>query len=171
MAASRATIINERTGTFSTEHPLGPWAPQGIEDMASSSNAERWRALTEEALAAATGVADRERARILWQIALGYRRLAQHAERRQNGRVARPAVSYGPEALTAICQAFDEAWRVLAVVAGNDPLEIETARLELATALLSVANEDSRDGKALRDAALQAIALSYPVVEEVEFSD
>src|SRR4051794_24576917 len=107
MAASR------RDGTFPTEHPLGRWPPEGIEDMASSNNAERWRALTEEALAAATRVADRDSARILWQIALGYRRLAQHAERRLKGRVARPAVSYGPEALTAICQAFDEAWRVL----------------------------------------------------------
>jgi hypothetical protein len=57
------------------------------------------------------------------------------------------------------------------MTAGNDPLEIETARLELATALLSVANEDSRDAKALRDEALQAIALSYPVVEEAEMSD
>ena len=69
--------------------------------------------------------------------------------------------SYGPEALKAIGQAFDEAWVTIAGNFGDDPLDIEKARLRLANALLSIAHEDSRDVEVLKRAALEAMALAY----------
>jgi hypothetical protein len=69
--------------------------------------------------------------------------------------------AFGPEALRTVCQAFDDAWREIAGNFGNDPRDIEKARLNLAKALLSVASEDSRDADALRNGALQALALDY----------
>jgi hypothetical protein len=69
--------------------------------------------------------------------------------------------SYGPDALKVIGKAFDEAWQSVEGNFGNDPHDIERARLRLATALLSVASEDSRDAEALKRGALQAMALNY----------
>ena len=67
--------------------------------------------------------------------------------------------SYGPDALKAIGQAFDEAWQT---VAGNfDADTTEAARLRLANAILSVATEDTRDVDALKRGALEAMALNY----------
>ena len=71
------------------------------------------------------------------------------------------AAAYGPDALKALGQAFDEAWASIAGNFGDDPSDIERARLKLATALLSVASEDSRDVEALKKAALQVMALGY----------
>jgi hypothetical protein len=76
--------------------------------------------------------------------------------------------SYGPEALKAIGQAFDEAWLTIAGNFGDDPLDVEKARIRLATALLSVAHEDSRDAEVLKNGALEAMALAYrerPAIE------
>src|SRR5215475_4449637 len=52
--------------------------------------------------------------------------------------------SLGPEALSAARQAFDNAW---AEIAGKfiGVAEKEAARLELATAILSVATNENRD--------------------------
>ena len=69
--------------------------------------------------------------------------------------------TYGPDALKVIGQAFDEAWRDIAGNFGDDPSEIEAARLKLAEAVLSVAHEDSRDVAALKSGALQAMALEF----------
>jgi hypothetical protein len=69
--------------------------------------------------------------------------------------------SYGPEALKAIGQAFDEAWLEIAGNFGDDPLDVEKARLRLVAAVLSVAHEESRNVEALKDGALQAMALGY----------
>lgn len=69
--------------------------------------------------------------------------------------------SYGPEALKAMGQAFDQAWESIAGNFGNDPLDIEKARSRLAHALLSIACEDSRDVTALKTGALEAMALAY----------
>ncbi len=69
--------------------------------------------------------------------------------------------SYGPETLKAMGQAFDEAWQSIAGNFGNDPQDIERARLRLASALLSITAEDSRDVEALKRGALQAMALDY----------
>jgi hypothetical protein len=66
--------------------------------------------------------------------------------------------SFGPEALKAVGQAFDTAWLE---IAGNFGDDVERARYKLATALLSVANEDSRDVEVLKQAALQRMALDY----------
>jgi hypothetical protein len=71
-------------------------------------------------------------------------------------------MSYGPETLKAMTQAFDQAW---AVVAGNISQDASgAARLRLANALLSVASEDSRNVDALKRRALEAMALSYHAV-------
>ena len=69
--------------------------------------------------------------------------------------------SYGPEALKAIGRAFDEAWVQIAGNFGDDPIDIEKARIRLARALLSVADDDSRDVRVLTQAALQRMALDY----------
>jgi hypothetical protein len=67
--------------------------------------------------------------------------------------------SYGPDVLNVITRAFDEAW---AVVAGNfGESSFNAGRTRLATALLSVAREDSLDVDALKRRALQAMSLSY----------
>jgi hypothetical protein len=41
------------------------------------------------------------------------------------------AASYGPEALKAMGQAFDEAWQTIEGNFGHDPQDIEKARLRL----------------------------------------
>ena len=69
--------------------------------------------------------------------------------------------AYGPNALKALGQAFEEVWASIAGNFGDDPSDIERARLKLATVLLSVASEDSRDVEVLKKAALQVMALGY----------
>jgi len=69
--------------------------------------------------------------------------------------------SYGPDALKAIGQAFDEAWLQIAGNFGEESGDIEKARLRLARALLSIAHEDSRDVGVLKQAALERMALEY----------
>jgi hypothetical protein len=69
--------------------------------------------------------------------------------------------SFGPEALKAIGKAFDQAWVQVAGNFGTDPATIEAARLRLAKAILSIADEESRDPAILRQAALERMALDY----------
>jgi hypothetical protein len=69
--------------------------------------------------------------------------------------------TFGPDALRVIGRAFDEAWRDIAGNFGDDPSKIEAARLKLAEAVLSVAHEDSRDVAALKNGALQVMALEF----------
>jgi hypothetical protein len=69
--------------------------------------------------------------------------------------------SFGPETVKVLGQAFDLAWLTIAKNFGNDPRDIERGRIRLAEALLSVASEDSRDVEALKNGALQAMALYY----------
>jgi hypothetical protein len=71
--------------------------------------------------------------------------------------------SFGPEALRAIGQALDAAWAEIAGNFGDDPDRVATARLKLADAMLSVADDDSRDVQVLKRAALQAMAKDYKV--------
>jgi hypothetical protein len=52
--------------------------------------------------------------------------------------------AYGPDALKALGQAFDEARASIAGNFGDDASDIERARLKLATALLSVARPRRR---------------------------
>jgi hypothetical protein len=69
--------------------------------------------------------------------------------------------AFGPEALKVIGTAFDEAWQEISGNFGSDPETIETARMKLANAVLSVAHEDSRNVEALKRVALQRMALDY----------
>jgi hypothetical protein len=71
------------------------------------------------------------------------------------------SASFGLEALQAITRAFEEAWSNIGGNFGTDPQDIEKARMRLATALLSVASEHSRDVQALKRAGLEAMALNY----------
>jgi len=57
-------------------------------------------------------------------------------------------------------RAFDEAWAQIATFFGN-PLMIEGARFTLASAILSVAGDESRDVGALKHAGIQAMAKQY----------
>ena len=69
--------------------------------------------------------------------------------------------AYGPEALKVIGQAFDEAWLDIAGNFGDDQPNVEKARNKLARAILSIADDDSRDVSALRRAALERMAFDY----------
>jgi hypothetical protein len=69
--------------------------------------------------------------------------------------------SFGPEAMKAIVAAFDAAWAEICGNFGDDPADLEKARLRLAKAVLSIANEDSRHVEVLKRAALQRMALDY----------
>jgi hypothetical protein len=69
--------------------------------------------------------------------------------------------SFGPETVKAMGQAFDQAWAEIAGNFGDTPTQVESARLRLAEAVLSVTSEDSRDVAALKLGALQAMAMDY----------
>jgi len=69
--------------------------------------------------------------------------------------------SFGPETLKAMGEAFDRAWSDIDGNFRDDPVDSEKARVRLAEALLSVADEDSRDIEVLKRAALQRMALDY----------
>jgi hypothetical protein len=71
--------------------------------------------------------------------------------------------AFGPEALEAIGKAFDAAWEEIAGNFGNDPRQVEAARLKLASAMLSITNEESRDVEVLKQAALERLTLDYRV--------
>jgi len=78
-------------------------------------------------------------------------------------------VSYGPEALKVIGQAFDEAWHDIAGNFGDDSPDLERARNRLARAILSIADEDSCDVAVLKQAALERMALDYKRRSEPNF--
>jgi hypothetical protein len=84
-----------------------------------------------------------------------------HRKTATNARQLIDGASFGPDALKAIGQAFDAAWAEIATNFGDDPMDVEKARLRLANALLSIAHEDSRDVEVLKRAALQSMALNY----------
>ena len=63
--------------------------------------------------------------------------------------------------MAALGQAFDEAWGTIESNFCGDLRDIEKARYRLATALLSVASDDSRDVELLKRSALEAMALAY----------
>jgi len=69
--------------------------------------------------------------------------------------------SFGPEALKAIGEGFDAAWKTIEGNFGNDTQDIAKARIRLAEAMLSIATDDSRDVETLKNGALQAMALNY----------
>ena len=78
--------------------------------------------------------------------------------------------SFGPDALKTVTSAFDAAWLEISHNLGTDPQTIEAARLRLAAAVLSVANEESRDAEALKVGALQAMAMDFRVSQKPRVS-
>jgi len=64
---------------------------------------------------------------------------------------------FGHDTLRAVAQAFDEVWGEIADSFGTHLVVVETARLELADTLLSIASEESRDVEVLKCFALQAM--------------
>ena len=71
------------------------------------------------------------------------------------------AASFGPATVQAMGLAFEEAWGEIAGKFGDTPAQIENARLRLADAMLSIVTEDSTDVAALKQGALQAMAMDY----------
>jgi hypothetical protein len=69
--------------------------------------------------------------------------------------------SFGPETVKAMGDAFDQAWAEIAGNFGDNPSQIASAQLRLADAVISVATEGSTDVPALKNGALQAMALDY----------
>jgi|SoiMethySBSTD1v2_1073268.scaffolds.fasta_scaffold155588_2 hypothetical protein len=68
---------------------------------------------------------------------------------------------FGPNAVKAIGQAFDEVWGEFAGKFGAHLVAIEAARLKLADALLSIASEETRDVEVLKCFASRAMARHY----------
>jgi hypothetical protein len=69
--------------------------------------------------------------------------------------------AYDPSTLKIITKAFDAAWSEIAHHFERDALHVQSARLKLADAILSVAKEDSQDAEDLKTAALQIMAREY----------
>lgn len=69
--------------------------------------------------------------------------------------------TYGPETLKVIGMAFDDAWSEIEGQFDHDGLQAQSVRLKLARALLSVADDDSRDPVELKNKALQITAMNY----------
>jgi hypothetical protein len=68
---------------------------------------------------------------------------------------------FGVETMKAMGAAFDQAWTRMAPIFGNIPQEVETARLRLAEAMLSVATEGNTDIADLKDRAIAAMAKQF----------
>ena len=69
--------------------------------------------------------------------------------------------AYGREALKVITKAFDDAWSEIAPHFDGDQQQVQSARLKLADAILSVATEHTRDPEQLKNQALEVMALGY----------
>jgi hypothetical protein len=118
---------------------------------------QHWRSLAGEARTIAESMSDPGQKTMMLSIAEAYVRLAERAELRQH----METTSFGPDALKVIGEAFDVAWAEIAGRFSDAPGEANVARLRLATALLSVASEDSRDVEALKKAALQRMTSAH----------
>jgi len=71
------------------------------------------------------------------------------------------AASFGPETMEAMGYAFNEAWARMAPIFGKIPQEVETARVRLAEAMLSIATEGNTDVEDLKNRAIEAMATGY----------
>ena len=68
---------------------------------------------------------------------------------------------YGPDVLSTLNQAFEEAWAEISSNFADDPLMVQSARHRLADALLRAADQEGcRDLDRLKTAALRAMALN-----------
>ena len=120
---------------------------------------KHWRRLEAEARLIALSLSDPKVKRAMLSVADGYGSIAMRADAQRAERLMN-SISYGPEALKAIAAAFDAAWEDIADFR-SAPEAKEAARQKLATALLSIACEDSRSVEVLKRAALQRFALDY----------
>lgn len=92
---------------------------------------------------------------VVWQAAQGIGRRVVKARRLIESSL------FAPQTLHVLFQAFDQAWAEIAGNFGDDAQEIERGRMQLAHAVLAVAQEDGGDAEGLKDAALAVMALSY----------
>ena len=69
--------------------------------------------------------------------------------------------AFGAETVKAMGEAFDQAWARIAPTFGNILQEVETARIRLAEAMLSVAAEGERDVEDLKNRAIATMAKPY----------
>jgi hypothetical protein len=74
--------------------------------------------------------------------------------------------SYGPETLKVLFQAFDEAWKVVEPLTGQDEMAVEAARLKLASIVLTVATRESRDAEQIKGAALILMNIGRKVAQK-----
>jgi hypothetical protein len=68
---------------------------------------------------------------------------------------------FGPKTVKAIGKTFDQASVRIERICGNDPVAVETARIRLAQAILSVATEGNSDIKDLKNRAIVELAKQY----------
>jgi hypothetical protein len=68
---------------------------------------------------------------------------------------------FGPETLKAMGEAFDLAWARINRIFGNVPEAIETVRIRLAEAIMSVATEGNTDVEDLKNRAIVELAKHY----------
>jgi hypothetical protein len=66
--------------------------------------------------------------------------------------------SFGPEKVTELGRAFDEAWELIKE-AYQSRLAIEAARLKLANAVLNLAEEGPQDYEQLKDRAVRILSV------------
>src|SRR5262249_59490336 len=82
--------------------------------------------------------------------------------------------SLSPDALKAVGQAFDRAGAELSNYFGHDATQLESARLMLASALLLIAADGSRDVSVLKKAALEVMSQNYtslPVRSKIQLTE
>jgi hypothetical protein len=68
--------------------------------------------------------------------------------------------AFGPVIIKLAWAAFDEAWATIGPRFSGDAQE--RARLDLATAVISLLREDSKDVALVRDAAIREMRRKYP---------
>lgn len=69
--------------------------------------------------------------------------------------------AFPPDVLKVICEAFDDAWIELAPEVDADPASVDTARVTLATIMLSLAAVGPIDRLGLKSAAMEAFRLKH----------
>ena len=71
--------------------------------------------------------------------------------------------SFGPDELRVIYKAYDDAWGEIAPKIGADPVSIETARMALATIVLTLATTDALAAGGLRAIAVMMFRAKYRI--------
>jgi hypothetical protein len=81
-----------------------------------------------------------------------------------NDLITKSGAVYGPDALKAMTTAFDQAWAEVADHFEEGGLEAQAFRYRLAEVILSLATGNSTDPHALKNEALQIVALDRDLV-------